>query len=242
MWVLKRIVCSGLMGLMAFTVSADEVSPEQHVKQVFEATLPGVVVTDVRSAPMPGYYQIMTADDRPLIMSADGRFILTGDIYEIASGKIVNLSEKDRMISRTELFKTPESDLFVFKPKGVVKAKIAVFTDIDCGYCRKLHAEIPKLNELGVQVNYFSYPRAGVDSPSYNKIVSAWCAEDRNDALTRAKGGQAIPAKRCENPVEKQMGLGHLAGVTGTPAIVLETGELLPGYLPAEELAKRLRL
>ncbi|MCP5161593.1 MAG: thioredoxin fold domain-containing protein [Hahellaceae bacterium] len=238
---MRKVILASLLGISCH-IFAEEVAPEQHVRQVFESTLPGVEVTSVRAAPIQGFYQVMTADDRPLLISEDGRFILTGDIYEISAGKISNLSEKDRMVSRAELFKEPESELFVFKPEGEVKARIAVFTDIDCGYCRKLHAEIPRLNALGVQVNYFAYPRAGVDSPSYDKMVSAWCAENRNEALTKAKAGQAIAPKLCENPVKKQMGLGHLAGVTGTPAIVLESGELLPGYLPADELAKQLSI
>ncbi len=223
-------------------VVAEQISPEMKLKQVVESSLPGIEVSSVRAAVIPGFYQILIADDRPLLMSSDGRFILTGDIYELQQGKITNLSEKDRALSRAELFKVPQSELFSYKPAGTVKARIAVFTDIDCGYCRKMHSEIPALNAMGIQVDYFGYPRSGVGTASYVKMVSAWCAADRNEAMNKAKQGQAIPEKDCVNPVKKQMSLGHLAGVTGTPAIVFESGELLPGYLPAKELAKRLGL
>ena len=115
-----------------------------------------------------------------------------------------------------------------------------MFTDIDCGYCRKLHREIPQLNEMGIEVSYLAYPRAGIGSQSYSKYVSAWCAEDKLGALTLAKNGQEIPAKNCDNPIAAQYELGQQMGISGTPAIVLEDGRLIPGYLNAQKLANAL--
>jgi thiol:disulfide interchange protein DsbC len=129
-----------------------------------------------------------------------------------------------------------------FKPKGETRAVVSVFTDVDCGYCRKLHLEMADMNALGIEVRYLAFPRAGVGSPTYDKIVSAWCADDRNQALTDLKLGKDIPNRACPNPVAKQYELGHDIGVTGTPAIVLEDGRLLPGYMPAAELAGLLGL
>jgi thiol:disulfide interchange protein DsbC len=132
-----------------------------------------------------------------------------------------------------------ESEMVVFAPENPQKT-VTVFTDFDCTYCRKLHQEVPVLNELGIAVRYLAYPRAGVGSASYDKMVSAWCADDPNTALTDAKMGKAIPQKTCANPVAKQYRLGDDFGVTGTPALILEDGQLLPGYMPASALAARL--
>jgi thiol:disulfide interchange protein DsbC len=131
-------------------------------------------------------------------------------------------------------------DTVVFPTGGERKAVISVFTDVDCGYCQKLHREVPRLNELGVEVRYLAYPRAGIGSRSYQKIVSAWCAEDPNSAITALKSGQEIPDSDCTNPVAAQYELGQEVGVSGTPAIVLEDGRLLPGYLPADQLAQAI--
>ena len=120
------------------------------------------------------------------------------------------------------------------------KTAITVFTDIDCGYCRKLHQEVPELNRLGIEVRYLAYPRAGLESESYDKIVSAWCADDQRLALTRAKTGKKIESRDCKNPVAQHFALGGAVGVTGTPSIIFEDGRLLPGYLPAERLAQQL--
>jgi thiol:disulfide interchange protein DsbC len=131
--------------------------------------------------------------------------------------------------------------MIVFSPKGQVKASVTVFTDVDCGYCQKLHEEVPALNAKGIEVRYLAYPRAGIGSPSYNKIVSAWCANDQQDALTKLKRRQPIPTNICAgNPVAAQFALGGKMGVRGTPALVLESGRLLPGYMPADRLAAEL--
>jgi thiol:disulfide interchange protein DsbC len=115
-----------------------------------------------------------------------------------------------------------------------------VFTDIDCGYCRKLHNEMAKYNAEGITVRYMPYPRSGLNTPSYYKAVSVWCSDDRRDALTRAKAGKDVPRATCDNPVQASLELGHQLGVTGTPALVLEDGQLLPGYVPAKKLSQVL--
>ena len=132
--------------------------------------------------------------------------------------------------------------MIVFGPEEA-KAFVYVFTDVDCYYCQKLHQEVPALKELGVEIRYLAYPRAGVGSPSYRKIASAWCAEDPNISLTALKAGEQIPDNVCENnPVAEQYMLGGQLGVSGTPALVTESGKLLPGYMPADKLANALGL
>jgi len=116
-----------------------------------------------------------------------------------------------------------------------------VFTDLDCGYCRKLHSEMAKYNELGIRVRYLFFPREGPDTESWDKAVSVWCSANRNDALTRAKKGETIKAAKCKpNPVQRDYELGQDVGLRGTPAIVLPDGDLLPGYVPPAMLAQRL--
>ena len=114
---------------------------------------------------------------------------------------------------------------------------VTVFTDIDCGYCRKLHSQIDEYEDEGIRVRYVFYPRAGVKSESYKEAVSVWCSEDRNKAMTEAKAGRLMEEKTCDNPVQSHMELGELLGISGTPAIVLDNGDLVPGYVPPKRLA-----
>lgn len=236
----------GVMLLSAsFVVSAagngvsDEVSKQIRVQ--LGAALPALEITTIEKTPLDGLFEVSSTNDQPLLVSANGKYIVAGEIYQLNGHKITNISEQKREGQRASLMAAvPDTEKMSFVPKGVTKAKITVFTDIDCGYCRKLHKEIPQLNAMGVRVDYLAYPRAGVGSSSYNKVVSAWCSDDPQAAMTKAKNGEVIPAKRCDNPVASHLALGQKVGVSGTPAIVLPSGKLLPGYAPAEVLAKQL--
>jgi len=201
---------------------------------------PDMPIQTIADSPIKGMYEVSLAGGQILHITQDGIFFIAGDLYQVTESDLINLTEFNRNDKRKELLATlDESEMVVFSPQNP-KATVTVFTDFDCTYCRKLHQEVPELNKLGVAVRYLAYPRAGVPSASYDKMVSAWCADDPNLALTEAKMGKAIPQKTCANPVAKQYRLGEDFGVTGTPALVLEDGELLPGYMPARALAARL--
>ena len=148
----------------------------------------------------------------------------------------VNLSDKatnDKMIAVID--EVPTDKMIVYGPKDA-KRHITVFTDIDCGFCRKLHAEVPELNEAGIQVRYLAYPRAGINSPSYNKYVSVWCNADPLQSLTDAKSGKSVPSATCDNPISDTFAIGKEVGVRGTPTIILDNGTVRPGYVSANEL------
>ena len=192
---------------------------------------------------MAGLYEVQVVDGPLLYVSEDGARFIAGDLFEVqdAGQGFANLAEVQRQQERKELIAAvkPE-DMIIFAPPEP-KATLTVFTDVDCGYCRKLHNEVPELNRLGIAVHYLAFPRQGLSSPSYRKIATAWCAADRQQMLTRLKNGEKVPDNVCEpNPVAAQMLLGERIGVSGTPALVLEDGTLIPGYRPAKELAQLL--
>lgn len=200
--------------------------------------LPGSKPEDFRPSPMPGIYEYARGADI-LYVSADGKFAISGDLFDVASED--NLSDKRRRELRMALVgKVPESQMVIFGPR-TAKHTVTVFTDVDCQYCRKLHSEIARYNQLGIRVRYLFYPREGPDSESWDKAVAVWCSPNRNDAMTRAKKGENISAPKCaSNPVAKDYELGQEVGLRGTPAIVTEDGDLLPGYVPPDMLLKRL--
>ena len=192
----------------------------------------------IRPTPVPGLYEVVMGANLAYF-SADGHYMLLGDLVDTKDYKNLSAPRRDE-VRRKAIDAVSESDMFIFAPKGEVKHTISVFTDVDCGYCRKLHRDIKAYNDSGIKVRYLMFPRAGRDSKSYEKAVSAWCASDRNAALTRAKNGEELEQKECPNPVSRHMALGESIGVTGTPTIVTETGEVLPGYVSAAQLNKIL--
>lgn len=205
---------------------------------------PQLVIESITASPIPGLYRTQIMGGPVLFVSQDGQYMLATDMYRIEPGNFVNLQEIERQDMRVALageLDKNHDDLIVYSPKGKVKGVVNVFTDVDCGYCQKLHKEIPELNKLGIELRYLAYPRAGIGSQSYNKIASAWCAKDQNLAMDKLKARQAIETDVCEgNPVAEHFLAGNKIGVNGTPALLLGDGTLLPGYLPAKDLAARM--
>jgi thiol:disulfide interchange protein DsbC len=199
---------------------------------------PGVKAEDIRPSPISGVYEVPLGADTAYV-SADGRYIIAGDLYEVDTRK--NLTETGRMASRTKvLSKLDERDMIVFKP-AVVKHTITVFTDVECGYCRKLHGQIEELNKLGIEVRYLAYPRSGPGTDDWRKMEAVWCSKDRRAAITQAKLGKEVKGESCgATPVAKQFELGEDMGVRGTPAIFTKTGDYIGGYLPPADLLKQL--
>ncbi len=227
------------LALNASVAFAAEAPSGQVLVDKLKALRPDIPIESVSESPLPGIYTLEIEGGTIFYGTGDGRYLFTGDLYELGETDLINLAEASRTTKRLELLAAvPEEDMVIFSPSGATRAVVNIFTDVDCGFCRKLHKEVPELNALGVEVRYLAYPRAGIGSESYDRIVAAWCSEDRNAAITRLKSGDSIPMKSCANPVAQHYELGRQIGVTGTPAIVTEDGRLLPGFMPAEQLAK----
>jgi thiol:disulfide interchange protein DsbC len=215
-------------------------SAQALTKEQLASKLNGIEASDISESPVPGVYQVSVGASVAYV-TADGRYIIRGDIYDADTS--VNVTEETRARARVEMLEAVDpATMIVFKPaNGAVKHTIHIFTDIDCGYCRQFHREIDKVTALGIEVHYLFYPRTGPDTESWAKADQVWCAPNRNSALTRAKLGGEIPEGRaCNTPVESQYELGRRIGVRGTPAIFSDRGELIGGYLPPATLAKLL--
>ena len=199
----------------------------------------GIKLEDVRMSPVSGVYEV-TRDSEISYLSSDGRYAILGDMIDLDSDD--NISEARRRGIRARIIETvPENEMLVFSPKDP-KYTITVFTDIDCGYCRRLHSQIAEYNRLGIRVRYLFFPRTGPDTDSWHKAESVWCSSNRNDALTRAKNGEDLKAPKCPTEIIKRdYELGQKLSVEGTPAIFLASGEMLPGYAPPGQLAKYLK-
>jgi thiol:disulfide interchange protein DsbC len=202
------------------------------------AHIPGAKPGELRTTPVPGIYEYHHGAEL-VYMTADGRYGFAGDLYRMSDRS--NLSDGRRRELRLAMISAvPESSMVVFAPP-VPKYTVTVFTDVDCTYCRALHKQIADYNRLGVKVRYLFFPRTGPDTESWSKAEQVWCSPDRRAALTQAKLGVALTTAACKpNPVAEQYALGRAIGLTGTPGIVTETGELLPGYAPPDELLQEL--
>lgn len=238
---LHRILRAGAVALaLALTaVPGFAQNAEQTIRDRLGEARPDIQISYIRPSRIPGIYTVQVTSGPKIYIDETGEFFVLGDMYQVGKEGFVNLGEVERQNQRVALVSQVQGkDMISFKADGVEKTEIFVFTDVDCGYCRKLHQEVPKLNEMGVTVHYLAYPRAGVGSDTYRKMASAWCSDDRNVAMTTLKNGQQIAMNVCQdNPVANQFALGQQVGVSGTPTIIMKNGEKVPGYMPAERLA-----
>ena len=234
---LSRVLSVAVLSLAASVAFAAD--PDQAIRAALTKLQPDMSIEAIAESPMTGLFQVHLQGGRMLYASADGQFLIQGNLYQVKGSDAVNLTRQAESKGIAKAINDiPLSEMVVFSPKEPAKAHITVFTDTDCGYCQKLHSEVPELNRRGIEVRYVAFPRQGVGSHGYNGLVSVWCAKDRQDAMNKAKSRQELPPGNCENPVAKQYELGQMIGVNGTPAIVLGNGELIPGYQPAPQLAE----
>lgn len=194
-------------------------------------------IVSISETPFEGLVEVELSTGETLFSDRNGEFLVTGDLFRASETGLVNLSAAARQLKIVDwIAAVPEDQMIIFNPEET-KATITVFTDVDCTYCRKLHGDLEAILDLGIRVRYVAYPRGGEASTAYPKMISVWCSEDRNRSLTQAKNGQNLPTRDCENHILEHYNLGNKIGISGTPALVLEDGTVIPGYLDTTQLA-----
>jgi thiol:disulfide interchange protein DsbC len=197
----------------------------------------GVTVKSIQDSPVAGLKTVLT-DKGVLYASQDGKYLMQGNLIDLENR--VNVTDQALSGVRKDGIAQYQDSMIVYKAENE-KHQITVFTDITCGYCRKLHRELEDYLAQGITVKYLAYPRGGIGSGGYEDLMNVWCAKDAAQALTDAKAGQKVAkVESCSAPVAEHYQLGQSFGLSGTPAIILEDGTLIPGYQPADALAKML--
>lgn len=237
-WLAVPVVLG--MSLLAGMAAA---GPEDVIRAKLKVAMPEAQIVSVRPTPS-GLYQVTAKGYEAVYATADGRYLFQGELLEIQGSRIVNVEDvglaEQRKVALAQL--SPTDSVNFPAVGGKPKAIVHVFTDVDCGYCRKLHKDIAEINRLGIEVRYLAFPRAGQNTATARKLDNVWCAKDRQSAMTLAKQGKAVPEapKLCKSPVNQQYDLGVELGVRGTPAIYAPDGTQVGGYLPPAALAKAL--
>ena len=214
------------------------------LKAALEVSSTGLMVETIENSEIAGLYAVQFTNGPLVYSNASGDHFVVGDMFKVEGEGYVNLAEQRRDGARKDKIDAlSPDDMIVFSPASEARASITVFTDVTCFYCQKLHKEVPELNRQGIEVRYLAYPRAGVGSPGYRQLASAWCSDNPQDTLTRLKNKEAIADNVCPtNPVAAQYQLGQELGVRGTPAIITDSGQMIPGYQSADELVVTLGL
>ncbi|MFO8046412.1 MAG: DsbC family protein [Halomonas sp.] len=199
-------------------------------------------VQSVSETPVKGLFSVRLETGERFYSDAEGRHFLVGDLYENGDQGLVNLTEQGRNGERAaRLAEVPDAERVIFRGASERLATVVVFTDTTCPYCRQFHEEVPRLNEMGIEVHYLAFPRTGMNAQGAHTMQQIWCDANPSEAMSAAKRQEPLAGTAdCDNPVEAQYHLGLELGVQGTPAIVMPDGRLVPGYVPAERLAAML--
>ena len=220
--------------------AAAPVAVPADVRARVVAKLPGAKPDDVNPSPIPGLYEV-TMGGVIVYVSSDGKHLLSGNVYDLDTQ--VNLTAARRNAARAKALAAVKDDqMIVFGPANA-KMTVTIFTDIDCGYCRRFHSQIAEINKAGVRVRYMMFPRTGPGTESWRKAESVWCAKDRRDALTRAKKGEELKTKSCAEAesIKTQWAFGEDMGVEGTPAIFTQTGDYVGGFMTPDQLVQTIQ-
>ena len=215
---------------------------EEYIKaEIFNIL--GLQVETARPSEVPGLAEVVT-NQGLFYTSFDGKYLIQGKVYGLGKN-VRNITEESLAKVRVEGINNFKDDMIVFPAKDE-KHVVTVFTDITCGYCRKLHEQMDDYNDKGITVRYLAYPRAGVKdrmgnfTQGYKDLLSIWCNEDPNTAMTKAKAGSNVAQRICDKPIEEEFNFGRQVGVSGTPAIITDSGFMMPGYRKPDELLQIL--
>ena len=229
----------------AATPSADAAAPKAgtadgRAREALQTLNPQIKIDYVGAAPLPGFREVIVGG-QVVLVSDDGKYLVQGTVLDIAQKKELTQSSPALSKYRQDLLKSIKtSDRIVFAPANP-KYTVSIFTDIECGYCRKLHSEIAEYNKQGIAIEYMAFPRMGLGSPDHKNMISVWCASDRKQALTDAKSGKPVPVRECRStPVDMEYNVGQRLGISGTPAVFAPDGSQLGGYLPPDKMREAL--
>lgn len=236
---MRRLQCYSIflftLLFFQFAFAAPTKEAPDKIRSVLKQQFPDLAINDVKPSPVDGLYQVL-AGANVLYVTGDARYALSGDMIDLQDAQN-NLTEDLRKQARVNGLKAlGQENMIIFSPKNP-KYTVTVFTDVDCGYCRKMQSEMSKINELGIAIRYLAFPRSGPDSPTFNKMVSVWCAKDKKHAMTIAQSDKQVTPNLCsDSDVMKEFQFGLQIGVSGTPTLIFEDGTMVPGYLPPDKL------
>lgn len=224
-----------------------EVDPTQLNVELLKVKIKaklGLTVVKAEKTPVPGIALLIT-DQGLFYSSYNGDYFIQGKVYSLGT-TVTDLAEQSLAKMRLEGMEKFKDDMIVYKAKDE-KYVVTVFTDITCGYCRKMHKQMDDYNARGITFRYLAYPRAGIKdrlgnyTDGFKDLRSVWCHENPEAAMTDAKNSKGIGYRVCDKPIEEEFSFGRQVGVNGTPAIMLSTGAMIPGYQPPAQLEQLLQ-
>lgn len=235
----KKVIAIVTTSLMLVTMSSQAADMVTNAKIKSNFFKLGLQAESIKPSKMNHLYEVLT-NQGLFYTDVTGNFLVQGKLYEITDGGVSSLTESSLAKIRVDGMEKFKNNMIIF-PAENEKYQVTIFTDLTCGYCRKLHNQMTEYNDMGITIRYLAFPRNGLASQSYTDMRSVWCSVDQQTAMTNAKAGAQVEKTLCSQPIAEQYHFGRKIGVTGTPAIMLEDGTMIPGYQTPEQMQKILQ-
>ena len=208
-----------------------------RVKAAMEGFVKGrYKVEDVRKTPLPGIYEVRIGHD-VLYVDERGQYLFyEGDLIEMKTQRNLTRERVEELL--TIDFKTLPLELAIKQVSGNGKRVMAVFEDPNCGYCKRLRADLVKLDDVTI----YTFPMAFLAADSEPKARKALCAADKARAWNDLLLNNHVPgnAGTCDTPLAQVRELAQKLGITGTPVLFFANGKRLQGYAPPERFNRML--
>uniref|UniRef100_UPI003A8C7751 disulfide isomerase DsbC N-terminal domain-containing protein n=1 Tax=Marinospirillum sp. TaxID=2183934 RepID=UPI003A8C7751 len=180
------------LACLAQPLMADE-GIEARLTQRLQSIDPRLNVVSAEPTPVEGIYRVQINTGDLLYIHQEGEYIFAGSLLQVTDQGLVDLTERAQATQRQQVFANlPRDEQVIFPAEGETLASIAIFTDITCPYCVRLHEQVPELNAAGIEVRYLAFPRQGLNTPGEQLLANVWCAEDTREAMNRAKAGETL--------------------------------------------------
>ncbi|HVK54341.1 MAG TPA: DsbC family protein [Burkholderiales bacterium] len=229
-----------LLSATAALVACGANASEAVIRKAFQEKAPEIKIEKVTKTKFGGLYEIYAPEWRtPIIYTdANGSFLIAGSVYDLKSGE--NMTG-GRLSELTQIdFNALPFNLAFKVVKGTGARKLAVFSDPDCPFCKRLESELNKVSD--VTIHYFLLPIDSLHPQAREKSKSIWCSPDRAKAWYDFMLRDVAPtaAATCDSPVDKLTEVGAKLRINGTPTIYFANGRKVPGAVPAADLEKML--
>jgi thiol:disulfide interchange protein DsbC len=210
---------------------------ETDVRKAFMEKFPKAQVQSVSKLPFLGLYEII-AEGEVLYADESFNYVIDGNI--ISTKDMTNLTEQRKRKLSAIPFDDLPLDLAFKRVKGKGERKLAVFSDPDCPFCKRVEADLAKLDNVTIYM--FLFPIDSLHPSASNISKRIWCSQDRvkawDDYMQRKVTPTASPD--CPNPVDKIVEYGRKKGINATPTLVMPTGERVPGAISAAQMESYL--
>lgn len=214
--------------LMFFILLFSTASLAEVGKESIEKMLPGSPRIDsFRFDQELKLYEVIS-QGQVFYLSEDLRYLIVGNVIDLKT--LRNLTaNRVRAVRKVEFTSLPRED--AIRISGGKRA-IAVFTDPDCSFCKKLHGELKKLKDTSVYIYLFP-----VSDEGRKKSIQIWCSGERAQAIDVAFNGGSLKPAICQNhPVDRNLSLGRKLFINATPTIITDRNEIINGYVDSGRL------